>query len=164
MNRRQFDAELEIVYDELYRFIYSIIGNKSASDDVIMNTILAGLKNFRSLKSDEKFKSWIFTIGKHLCFSHLQKYGREVSVESFEEYIDNDVIDVESLIIDSENKSRVLQYIDELDENEKELLKHRYYYELTFDEIAKAMGININTAKTWHRRALLTLKQKFEKE
>ena len=59
-----FKELFSLVYNDLYRFIYSIALNKYLAEDILQETAIIGYKHFYELKDKEKFKSWIFTIAK----------------------------------------------------------------------------------------------------
>jgi len=162
MNKRQFEEALTKIYTPLYKYIYSILNNKHACDDVMMMTVEVALKNIKMLKETAKFKSWIFTIGKRNAFKYIEKYRREVLVDSNQPDIIDDTIDVESVIINNETYEMVANIIDELDEKYKNVIIQRYYNGHILEEIAKIYGESLNTIKTRHRRALIVIKKAIE--
>ena len=68
---------------------------------------------------------------------------------------------VESVQILEETHAQLKEYIEQLPAAQKEVLIMRHYGEMSFQEIADATGVSINTALGRMRYALLNLKKKF---
>jgi len=162
MNKKQFEEALTKVYTPLYKYIYSILNNKHGCDDVMMITVEIALKNIKKLKEKEKFKSWIFTIGKRNAFKYIEKYRREVSIEANQPDIIDNTMDIEGVVINNETYEMVANIINELDDKYKNVIIQRYYNGHILEEIAKIYGESLNTIKTRHRRALVVIKKAIE--
>ena len=66
---------------------------------------------------------------------------------------------IEDMIISEQINDDVHYLIDELPELQQEVLKMRYYGNLSFKEIAEATGVSINTALGRMRYALMNLRK-----
>ncbi|WP_373899473.1 RNA polymerase sigma factor [Haloimpatiens sp. FM7315] len=154
---KRFEDEISLIYKELYRFVYSMIKNKTITEDCIQNTLLIAYKNYENLRAKDKFKSWIFTIAR--------REGIKILNKNYKEFPEKD--DMLQLVINKENNldiaedtvlmkeltSIVLKGIGKLKPEYKEILNLRYYNDMTFEEIAKILDINVNTVRTRHMRA-----------
>ena len=55
----EFTSLLNSYKNSIERFIYYKMPNKYDAEDVLQEVLIIGYKSFDSLKSKEKFKSWI---------------------------------------------------------------------------------------------------------
>ena len=69
----------------------------------------------------------------------------------------------ESIQIKDETHSLLREMIQTLPDPQKEVLLMRHYSDMSFQEIAEATGVSINTALGRMRYALINLRKKLEK-
>ena len=70
---------------------------------------------------------------------------------------------MESRQIERDTHSRLKDMIQELPSAQREVLVMRHYMEMSFQEIADATGVSINTALGRMRYALINLRKKMKK-
>ena len=73
---------------------------------------------------------------------------------------DGDVVDE---IIQNDDTDTIFKSLEILKVIEKSIIIGRYYGDLKFSEIAENLGLNINTVKSHHRRALEKLRQRLSR-
>jgi RNA polymerase sigma-70 factor (ECF subfamily) len=151
---KPFKDMISPIYEGLYKYIYSIVGNKQMAEDAMQTTLINAYTHISGLRDSQKFKTWIYTIAKHEAFNIIRKYRREVAVDTIENELLDDVEynTPEEYIIDSELKDAVVEAVNTLNNEERDIINLRYYAELSFSEIAEILDINPNTIKTHHRR------------
>ena len=70
----------------------------------------------------------------------------------------NTDIDIENKMIKDQIHSEVKKIIEFLPDDQKEVLKYRYYNDLSFKEISEKTGVSINTSLGRMRYALINLR------
>lgn len=150
---KAFELQLLPIYRDLYKFIYSLVRNKSMADDVLQSTLLNAYYSYTSLRDDSKFKPWIFTIAKHESFSYFKKFSREVSTDLSESIIreDNEFNIPEQYLINKEFSKILIEAINGLRDTDRDIVILYYFSGLKFEEIAEILNINYNTVRTRHR-------------
>jgi RNA polymerase sigma-70 factor (ECF subfamily) len=150
-----FNELMPLIYRELYSFIYAIVRNKIMADDVMQNTMMKAYDKIDDLRDSDKFKAWVFSIAKREAISALKMREREAMTETLDDNIDYgyDFTLPEDIILDDEIKTYIANIINALPPNYKDVIILRYWSELSFEEIAKILNINYNTAKSRHYRA-----------
>ena len=153
--KKHFEEQISVVYKELYKFIYSIIKNQNLAEDILQQTLLKAYEKFDTIQDIEKFKSWIFTIGKNESLSWIRKYNREIpSEDAYLELLGGSSEDIPAeLLIKREIKEQVKESIKMLNAVDQEIIYLRYYYDLSLNEISLILNLNVNTVKTKHKRA-----------
>lgn len=148
-----FEERIASIYGDLYRYIYCISGNRILAEDAIQNTLLNAYMHISDLNDKDKFKSWIFTIGKRESINLLRKYKRELSLDSedFEEIVDEQSILPDNYVLTNELKQAVVEGINSLNPRDREIVILYYYADLNLQEIAETLNINSNTVRTRHR-------------
>ena len=166
--------EVEGAFDELvhryttpiYNFAYRLTGNIEYAEDITQETFIKVWKNIKKYKSEYAFKSWIFTIARNTTTDFLRKkksilFSNLDTPEgsSFESNIkDEEILPLESLmkLEDTEYLNNTLK---KLPTDYQSVLLFHYQNDLTFEEISKIMNRPLNTVKSWHRRALIKLRE-----
>jgi RNA polymerase sigma-70 factor (ECF subfamily) len=119
-----------------------------------------------TLQQQNKFKSWIFTIAKNETMTLLQKYRREslVDIPQQDVLMHDQQLLPEHLVLNKEMRQTVIQIINSLKPEFRDILILRYYSELSLDEISKVLNIKINTIKTRHMRAKQKIVNELKKQ
>lgn len=151
---KEFEKLLDPIYSNFYKFIYCIVRNNQVTEDVVQETIFIAMKSFATLRDKIKFKSWLFTIGKNETFKNLKRNQREIYVEdNVLELIAVTECEPSKVILTEEEKNEVINAINCLNENYKDIIILRYYAELSLEEISIILNKNYNTIRSQHKRA-----------
>lgn len=152
-----FEDLIALIYEDLFRFIYSIAKEQTAAEDALQNALLAAYKNFDSLQDKSKFKSWMFTIARRETLSLIKKSKREIPSEGagLEVVLNSneEFVLPEELLLTQELREVIVKAINDLKPEMREIVTLRYYKEMSFEEIAYVLNTNVNTVRTRHMRA-----------
>lgn len=159
-----FKELFSLVYNDLYRFIYSIALNRYIAEDILQETATISYKEFYKLRDKEKFKSWIFTIAKREAFQQIKRHSRELLVgsEQYQNIIEYNNIEHVQFIDTPEIHTAIIQAINDLPDKYKDIINLVYYAGFSLVEIAEMTNENYNTVKSRHRRALKRLEEILE--
>ena len=80
--------------------------------------------------------------------------------ESFESGIVDEVILPDEVLMKLEDRELLNNLLDGLPNNYKEVLILYYQEDITFKEIGEMLNKPLNTVKSYHRRALILLREK----
>ena len=149
-----FDVLLLRYQDRLYSYISYIVRNDDMADDLFQETFVKAIVTLRQgrYKQHGKFFAWLTRIAHNLLIDHF----RDGQAENFmtDEMAGMSIFDSiqvsdackESEIVSEQTLEDVRRLIEHLPESQKEVVKMRYYQDLSFKEIADLKGISINTA------------------
>lgn len=141
---------------DLYRFAYSYVKNSNDALDIVQDSVYKALKNSKSLKDQDKVKSWLFTIIRNTSFTLLKGKNKEVSLSVIEEKSE-----VER--VSKAEKIYLKDLIRNLDLESQELVTLRFYEDLQFNEMAEVLNVNINTVKTRFYKVMDQIKESYER-
>ncbi len=162
---KHFEEQIHLIYKEMYRFLYSILHNREMTEDALQNAVEKICRTYNMLKDSTKFKSWAFTIAKNEAITLLRKRKRDYSRDLSElaGLCVNDGTKPEDMAIREEMCQSILEIIEGLRPEYRELIMLRYYSELSLEEIARATGVVINTVKTRHMRVKAILLREIQR-
>ena len=140
--------------DRLYAYAISRTASKEDAMDAVQDTFvdLWGALDKFQYRSDEEFGGFIFKILKRKISRHHRSRRVTISIE------DSD-IDV-GYEIEVEDYRFVTSNVEALTPKYREVLKLRYWAQMSFGEIASALNIKEGAAKVRHHRAIEKLKEK----
>lgn len=144
-----FEAIINKYEEYIFRFIYSIIGNKEVSEDLCQETFIKAYNKLNLFNKEYKFSTWIFQIAKNNTIDYIKTNSKiqKVSAECLNMVRSNEE-GPEEVAEFKDTKSGVEEFIKTLDPIEKKILSIRYNSaELTFKDIAEVLDMNISTVK-----------------
>ena len=153
--------------NRVFTSIMLIVKDTDVAQDLLQDSFIKAIHTMKGGRYNEegKFSSWISRIAHNLAIDHFRKEKRnpttqlEDNIKAFNSltYAEDSV---ETLQIKEETFARLKAMIDLLPENQKEVLIMRHYADMSFQEIAEATGVSINTALGRMRYALINLRKK----
>ncbi len=148
-------------------YIRMMVKDADIAEDIFQETFIkaVGVIDSGRYTDSGKFLPWILRIAHNKVIDHFraQKQGRIVS-ESSAGY---DVLgtmrfaerSIEEDIISEQTAEHLRKMVEQLPEEQREVVKMRYYMELSFKEIAEQTGVSINTALGRMRYALINIRR-----
>lgn len=149
------DLYLELVGEyrvRLFRKACSLIGDPEDAEDVLQEALLTAYRALPKFRGESGIYTWLYRIVVNKCRDHLRSrrsgLGPEESFENFQPLISDDRITVEKNLELSEDGAYLIEKINGLDQKYRQILLYRYYDELSYEEIAKLITVNIGTVKS----------------
>lgn len=153
----------------IFTTIYLIVKDKYIAEDILQDVFIKTIKIIESKKYNEqgKFLPWILRIAHNQAIDHFRKEKRNPKITlqdgsdifnclKFSENISD------SDVLSKGTKKHLKKIIQSLPEKQKEVLIMRHYMEMSFQEIAEATNVSINTALGRMRYALIALRKKIK--
>ena len=148
-------------------YIGMMVKDDAVADDIFQETFIKAVKviDEGGYTDSGKFLSWILRIAHNRVLDHFrrEKSSRQLN----EKEAGYDVLGTlrftegtaEDDIIHNELMETVRRLVDELPDDQKEVVRLRYYSKLSFQEIAEQTEVSINTALGRMRYALINLRR-----
>ncbi len=164
-NRESFQWIFDQYKIPLYSYIVSLLKSDKWAEDICSEVFITVWNNRKNLRSGT-FKSYIFQIAKNRVFNKLKKIAADSRQE--DEYIRYYQESTESSARKNEltgsRQSLLEKEIKELPPKRKEIIERKYFRGQRNAEIAKDMGISINTVKVQLYKAQLFLRSQLGKK
>ena len=162
-----FDTLLKRHQDRIFNYILRIIKNEDIANDIFQETFVKAIMTIKQGRYTEngKFPAWISRIAHNLIIDHYRQEKSENVQSSDIEQVNilnrKDLCEatIEDMIIADQIRDDVKFLIELLPDLQKEVLKMRYYQNLSFKEIAELTGVSINTALGRMRYAIINLRR-----
>ena len=156
---------------KILAFIISKVRDRALAEDIFQEVFLKVIKKLKEGKYNEqgKFLPWVMRIAYNLIIDYFRKINKTKFIRSKDNFNVFDVIkDTSSSKEDEMIRERILkdlkQVIRKLPASQREVLKMRYYSQMSFNEIAENCNISINTALGRMRYALINLRKIIKNE
>jgi RNA polymerase sigma factor, sigma-70 family len=155
---------------ELFSFIFYKVKDDDLANDFFQDTFIKIIIKLKEGKytEEDKFILWAKRIASNLIIDHFRVKSRHITV-SETSYMDDEFsifdtiketdFNVEEQLILSQIHEDLKNIIVFLPENQQEIIKMRFYDELTFKEIAELTNTSINTALGRMRYALMNIRK-----
>ena len=152
----------------IFNYINSKTIDIDVSNDILQETFIKVFSLVKTGKYNEqgKFLPWVLRISHNLVMDHFRaikrsklNYNNNMNQVFSKLYVEDSI--KENNIISDNTLSKVLtEMIDQLPESQKQIVKLRFYENLTFKEIAEINNISINTALGRIRYSINNLRKK----
>ena len=155
---------------ELFSFIFYKVKDDDLANDFFQDTFIKIIIKLKEGKytEEDKFILWAKRIASNLIIDHFRVKSRHITV-SETSYMDDEFsifdtiketdFNVEEQLILSQIHEDLKNIIVFLPENQQEIIKMRFYDELTFKEIAELTNTSINTTLGRMRYALMNIRK-----
>lgn len=145
----------KILYDvygqKVYRYCLRLLSDPDLANDCFQETFVKVYENRQSFKGIS-FPAWLFRIAHNTCMSSLR--NRKNTEEIQDVYFVNDNFGNDDFALKREIKNA----IDKLPKALKEAILLREYEDLSYNEIAEVLSIDVSLAKVRVFRARVQLK------
>ncbi len=166
-NNEAFDTLLTRHQSKVFSYIMHIVKNKDVADDIFQDTFIKNHNDFETgtIHRNGKFGSWLTRIAHNLIIDYYRQSKSENNVSTDEYSADllnrRDLCDdnIEDHLVIDQIHADVRNLIEALPDSQREVLKMRYYNDMSFKEIADATGVSINTALGRMRYAILNMRR-----
>lgn len=157
-------SELMRLYrDPLYFMLYEKVSDQELAKDLTIEALGKAFKKLHLYTPQYVFSTWLFTVARNHCIDYLRK--NKLSTISIDKMmIDEDGkrtnFDLISDDLDPEKKMEkkqriaiLRQIVDQLKPKYRDLVKLRYFKEMTYEEIANTLVLPIGTVKAQLHRS-----------
>lgn len=155
---------------KVYTTIYLVVKDSYVAEDLTQDTFIKAIKTLKDGRYNEegKFLPWILRIAHNLAIDYFRRAKRYPNVvfedgSSVFNSLNFAEDSIESAQIRKESHEHLRSLIKKLPQQQREVLVMRHYEDLSFQEIAEATGVSINTALGRMRYALINLRKLMSK-
>lgn len=154
-----FDSIYCRYYQDVYKFILSLSGDPSVTEDIVQETFIKALKNIGSLKDFNKIKPWLYKIAKNTYLTYISRNVKYISFDEIEvASSDNE----ESIFVNKETAKTVRKLLHKMKEPYKEVFYLRVFADLSFSEIAEIFEKEEAWARQVFHRSKLMIRRDFK--
>ncbi len=162
-----FMARLLPYRERLYRLALAQLRNTSDAEDAVQEALIKAGRSVQTFRNESSEYTWVVRI----LINHCHDVQRKAARRSKREYSDEALGHKSAHMADSrknpeqnielsEVSRHLMDAVNELGETYKQLVLMRYFEELSYEEIATVLEINLGTVKSRMNQAKTLLKVK----
>ena len=152
-----YNELMKLYRDPLYFMLLEKVGDKELAKDLTIEALGKAFKKLHMYTPNYTFSTWLFTVARNNCIDYLRK--NKIKTTSIDQFtIDNDgkknKIDIKSdelnpegILIRKQKIAILRQVVDKLKPKYRELVKLRYFKEMSYEEISTLLQVPIGTVK-----------------
>jgi len=155
----------------VFSFIMSKVKNRVIAEDIFQDTFIKVVNSLQKGKYNEegKFLPWMMRIAHNLVIDHFRKESKMKNIRVTDDFNIFDILNNGNRGQDEEMiRKRVHSdlhiLINHLPEDQMEVLKMRYYEDMSFKKISELTNVSINTALGRMRYAIINLRNLAEEK
>jgi RNA polymerase sigma factor (sigma-70 family) len=145
----------------LYAYVFELTRQEQTSLDVVQETFIAAVRHIGSLRDDDKFGGWLFSIAYQKCLRHWQK-KTEILCDEVPEMPGELETGPDDLLIRQEQESEFMKLLEQLPAPHRAVLLLQYVEDFSLEEIARITETGIGTVKSRLHYAKKTLRKLVE--
>jgi len=170
-NNQAFDFLLNRHKNRVFTYILLIVRNRDLADDIFQETFMKVIMTLKQGRYTDngKFYAYVTRVAHNLIIDYYRRERNENTVSN-EDYGEVDLFNnsklcddnIEYVLVRNQVFDDVNKLIRHLPENQQEVVRMRYYEDMSFKEIADLTGVSINTALGRMRYAVLNMRRMAE--
>lgn len=166
-NKEAISRLIERHSSRVYDYIRMMVKDRELADDIYQETFIKVVKVIDEgrYKENGKFLSWVMRIAHNQVIDHFRSEKQNKSVN--EASAGYDILStqrlttasIEEQMVGEQIEADVRRLVELLPDEQREVVRLRYYDGLSFKEIADHTEVSINTALGRMRYALINLRR-----
>ena len=151
----------------VYDYIYLMVKDSEVADDICQETFVKAIRVIEEGRyvDNGKFLSWVMRIAHNQVIDHFRRKKKNPTITEGD--AGYDILgtqrlsegSIEEQIVKDQIEADLRRLVELLPEEQREVVKMRYYAGLSFKEIAEQTNVSINTALGRMRYALTNLRK-----
>jgi RNA polymerase sigma-70 factor (ECF subfamily) len=147
-------------FDRVYSYLHMSVGNRHDAEDLTMKTFVRMLESIGRFRwRSVPFSAWLFRIAHNLAMDHFRAARRWQPEEEVPEPDDRQESSAEEEAIESISRASMLELIDSLSPDQKQVLTLKFVFCFSNAEAATILGKTEGAVKSLQHRALASLQR-----
>jgi len=156
----QFAEKYQQFFPRVFAYVYGRVYNVHQAEDLVSEVFERAFLKMDSLRNDEAFATWLFTIARNLVTSHARKRGRETVVDpDILKSVVATSMSVENEVLVREEVAAVVECLKKFPQREQDIVSLKFDAELTNGQIARVMGLSEANVRVILFRTLRKLRE-----
>jgi len=153
--------------------VYRMLRDASEAEDISQAVFVQVFKSAHRYEIASRFSTWLFTIARNLSLNEIRRRSRhpadsldatrpEHDDQPAQQYEDRRDLSPPDRVLHGELEEKIEQALAELPENQRTAILLCRGDEMSYEEIAKVLGVSLSATKSLIHRGRETLKQKLK--
>jgi RNA polymerase sigma-70 factor (ECF subfamily) len=137
----------------LYVHAWCILKDGHEARDVVQEVFIRAMREPRLFEADFRLQAWLYRVTRNLCFNLVRDRRRRDGILAAVPQAVASEVDPVARVLGGERAREVIEAIDRLSADHRTILRLRYYDDLSYAEIARALSLKIGTVMSRLSRA-----------
>lgn len=150
-----FTYLVETYQKQVFNLCYRMLNDPNDAEDAAQETFLRAYNNMKRYDNSRPFPTWLLSIAAHYCIDQIRK--RRMTIISMEDLPCPDLPDIapgpETTYTRCEEKRRVEAILEKLGPTDRAAVIMYYWYDLSYEEISRALSLTVSAVKSRLHRA-----------
>lgn len=158
-----YNELMRLYRDPIYFMLYEKLGDQELAKDLTIEALGKAFKKLHMYTPDYVFSTWLYTIARNNCIDYLRKNKLPtISIErlmvdedgkrtSFD--LKSEDLNPEKRMIKNQRIAILRQIVDQLKPKYRDLVKLRYFKEMSYEEISDELSLPLGTVKAQLHRS-----------
>ena len=154
-NQKAQTQLINLYWVDVFSFVMKKVQEEQVKDELTVSVFSKVLSKLDLFDPNFQFKTWILTIAQNSIIDYWRKKSRdnEDSTDNFDDFKNHLALSTEELLISEEDQKQILNIIESLDTNYKEIIQLRFFEEKSIKEIAEELNLTLSNTKVRIMRA-----------
>lgn len=160
-DRLAFQRLVKQYQEKIRGLVYSILSDPDTLDDVVQDIFIKVYSSIRHFEHRSNLGTWIYRIAVNHCRDEIRKrrIRRFFSLEKMELDPINPELKTDAAVIAGERTKLVQWGLSRLPDKHRTIIILRDFDDLSYEEIAQVLNLELGTVKSRLNRARLALKE-----
>ena len=149
-----------------FRTAFVVAGNASDAEEAAQDGFVKAYRALGRFRRGAPFRPWLLQIVANEARNRRRSAGRRanLTLRLADEARPGDAVpSPEAALLSGEQRSELLDAVNGLRDEERDVVACRYFLGLSEDETAQALGVRLGTVKSRTARALARLREEVER-
>jgi RNA polymerase sigma-70 factor, ECF subfamily len=165
-NSSSYGMLVQRFQDRLFNAMLHIVGSPDEAEDVVQDSFVQAYIKLDSFQGNSQFFTWLYRIAFNNALSRQRRRRGELSIEQSREITGSDPQDrheaPDEPLLRQERVGLVTDALQKLSDEHRQILVMREMQELSYEDIAEILCINLGTVRSRLSRARNQLKIQLE--
>jgi len=161
-----------LYYNRLCTYAETLVKTNELAEEIVQDTFVGFWEKREEIRIDHSVRAYIFRSVHNNCINHLKKSAvtRRYNQQLADEIVRHNELAVRNFnpeIIENlaaaETEFKLNRALDELPPQAKKIFLMSRFEQKSYEQIATAMGLSVNTVKTQIKRTLAKLRKVFDR-
>lgn len=148
-----FDFTVRKYEERLYVHAYCILKDGQEARDVVQEVFIKAMREHRFFEGEFKIQAWLYRVTRNLCFNLVRDRRRRDGILAATPRSEVVLADPIEVVFGGERQEEIMEAIGQLTEDHRHILMLRYYEDMSYSEIARALSIKLGTVMSRLSRA-----------
>jgi RNA polymerase sigma-70 factor (ECF subfamily) len=132
----------------VYNLCKKMLQNENEAEDAAQEVFLRAYQQLHTYQTERKFSSWILSIASHFCIDLLRRRHPTMDLDEIMFWKTSQEPEPEEMAVSGEERGEVRELLKKLPEKYRMMIVLRYWYDLSYEEIAKTTALTLSNVKS----------------